>query len=65
MLMPILIMFALTLLLLPDAFKADAYEVVDDVDAPKKRPNVARHLISANDDMLLLLLVMLVMLMML
>ena len=65
MLIPILMKLALALLLLPHAFKAAAYVVVDDVDAETKMLNVARHLASANDVLLLLMLVMLVMLMIL
>jgi hypothetical protein len=61
-----LMMLALALLLLPDAFKSVAYVVVDDVDAETKMLNVARHLANANVVMrlLLLLVVMLMMLMM-
>jgi hypothetical protein len=59
-----LMMLALTLLLLPHAFKADAYDVDDDVDAETKMLNVARHLANAND-VLLLLMLLVVMLMML
>ena len=54
--MPMLMMLALTLMLLPDAFKAAAYAAADDDDAETKMPNNARHLAYANDVMPLLLL---------
>jgi len=63
--MPMLMMLALTLLVLPDASKAAAYAAADDADAETKMLNAARHLAVANDVLLLLLLVMLVMLMIL
>ena len=64
--MPMLMMLALTLLLLPDASKAAAHAAADDAHANAKMPNVACHLAGANAVLLLLLLlvVMLVMLMM-
>jgi len=65
MLMPILMILALSLQVLPDAFEAIVHVVVDDVDAETQMLNAARHLAGANDVLLMFLLVMLVMLMML
>ncbi len=62
--MPMLMMLALTLLLLLDAFKVVAYVADDDVDAKHKMLNAARHLANANVVMLLLLLLLVVLLMM-
>ncbi len=53
-----MMMLALTLLLLPDAFKAVAYDVADDVDAETKMMNVARHLTDASGVLLLLVVVL-------
>jgi len=63
MLMPMLMMLALTLLLLPGAFKAVVYVVVDNVDADTKMMNVARHLVDANVVMVLLLLLVVMIMM--
>ncbi len=64
--MPMLMVLALTLLLLPDASKAVAYVAIDDADAETKMPNATCHLAGANVVLMLLLLlvVMLVMLVM-
>ena len=66
MLIPMLLMLAMALMLLPDASKAVAYVVAVDADAETQMPNFACHLASANVVLLLLLLlvVMLVMLVM-
>ncbi len=44
-----LMMHALTLMLLLDAFDASAYAVADDANADAKMPNVACHLVGAYD----------------
>ncbi len=47
MLMPILMMLALTLMLPLDAFDAATYAAANDANADAKMPNVARHLVGA------------------
>ena len=47
MLMPMLMMLALTMVLLLDAYDATAYAAAHDAYAEAKRPNVARHLAGA------------------
>ncbi len=68
MLMPMLMMLALALLVLHDAFEAvayaTAYVVANDLDAEIEMLNFARHLVGAYV-VLLLLLVMILILMML
>jgi hypothetical protein len=53
MLMPMLMMRALTLMLWLDAFDVGAYAAANDANADAKMPNDARHLASAYDVMLL------------
>ena len=48
MLMPMLMLLALTLMDLPDAFDAAAYAAADDANAETEMPNAARCLASAN-----------------
>ncbi len=52
MLMPMPMMFALTLILLLDVSDVVAYVVANDDKADAKMPNVARHLAGAFDVML-------------
>ena len=47
MLMPMLMMLALTPILLLDAFDVVAYTVANDANADAKIPNVACHLVGA------------------
>ena len=47
MLMPILMMLALTPMLMLDALKVVAYAVVDNANTDAKMPNVACHLACA------------------
>ncbi len=47
MLMPMLMMLALTLMLLLDASDAAAYAAANDASADAKMPNAARHLAGA------------------
>ncbi len=47
MLMPMLMMLALTLMLLLDASDAAAYAAANDTNADAKMPNAARHLAGA------------------
>ena len=53
MLMPMLMMLALTPMLLLDAFDAVAYAAANDANADAKMPNVARHFVGAYDVMML------------
>ncbi len=62
MLMPMLTMLALTVLLLPDASKAAAYDAAHEADDETKMPNAARQFAGANAVLLLLLMLLVVML---
>ncbi len=53
MLMPMLMLLALTLMDLPDAFDVAAYAAADDANAETEMPNVARCLAGANAVLLL------------
>ena len=53
MLMPMPMMFALTLILLLDVSDVVAYVVANDDKADAKMPNVARHLAGAYDVLML------------
>ncbi len=63
--MPMLMMLALTLMLLLDAYEVVAYTVVDDANADARIPNVAHHRRARAYGVLMLLPPLLLMLMLL
>ncbi len=53
MLVPMMMMLALTLMRLLDAYDDVAYAAANDANADAKMPNAARHIASAYDVLLL------------